>query len=211
MANATDNGALDKKGRFTMKEKKQWSVVTLCLIGLMAALCFVSNYIQIPIPTPMGNTRVHFGNVFCLLSGYLLGGIGGGLAAGLGNFLYDLTDPRFIASAPFTFLFKFAMAYVCAVLAHGFGGRAKRIVQNIAAGAAGALTYVLLYLGKNFVEYRFLQGMELQAVLVDVAAKAPVSLFNALVAVAVAVPLTCVLQKALKASGLSVDAAEHRK
>jgi uncharacterized membrane protein len=187
-----------------MKEKKKWPVKTLCMIGLMAALCFVSNYIQIPIPTPMGNTRVHFGNVFCLLSGYLLGGVGGGLAAGLGNFLYDLTDPRFIASAPFTFLFKFMMAYVCAVLAHSFGGHARRIGQNIAAGAAGALTYVVLYLGKNFVEYRFLQGMALEAVWVDVMAKAPVSLFNALVAVAIAVPLTCALQKALKASGLQV-------
>ena len=194
-----------------MKEKKRWSVATLCVIGLMAALCFVSNYIQIPIPTPMGNTRVHFGNVFCLLSGYLLGGLGGGLAAGLGNFLYDLTDPRFIASAPFTFLFKFMMAYVCAVLAHSFGGHARRVGQNIVAGAAGALTYVALYLGKNFVEYRFLQGMELEAVLVDMATKAPVSLFNALVAVAVAVPLTVVLQKALKASGLSVDAMESKK
>ncbi len=188
-----------------MKEKKKWSVAYICLIGLMAALCFVSNYIQIPIPTPMGNTRVHFGNVFCLLSGYLLGGVGGGLAAGLGNFLYDLTDPRFIASAPFTFVFKFAMAYVCAVLAHCFHGQAKRVWQNIAAGAAGALTYVVLYLGKNFIEYRFFQGMELQAVLVDVLAKAPVSLFNALVAVAVAVPLTYALQKALKVAGFSAE------
>lgn len=185
-----------------MTKNKKWTVAYLCFIGLMAALCFVSNYIQIAIPTPLGNTRVHFGNVFCLLSGYLLGGVGGGLAAGLGNFLYDLTDPRFIASAPFTFLFKFMMAYVCAVVAHGFGGKARRVWQNVLAGAAGALTYVALYLGKNFIENYYIQGMELETVLVDLTTKAPVSLFNALLAVAIAVPLAAALQKALAAAGL---------
>lgn len=185
-----------------MTKNKKWTAAYLCFIGLMAALCFVSNYIQIAIPTPLGNTRVHFGNVFCLLSGYLLGGVGGGLAAGLGNFLYDLTDPRFIASAPFTFLFKFMMAYVCAVVAHGFGGKARRVWQNVLAGAAGALTYVALYLGKNFIENYYIQGMELETVLVDLTTKAPVSLFNALLAVAIAVPLAAALRKALEAAGL---------
>ena len=185
-----------------MNKTKKWSITYICFIGLMAALCFVGNNIQIPIPTPMGNTRIHFGNIFCLLSGYLLGGIGGGLAAGLGNFLYDLTDPRFISSAPFTFVFKFMMAYVCAIIAHGFGAKGKKLLQNIVAGAAGALTYVVLYLGKNFIEYRFFQGMELGAVMVDIGVKAPVSLFNALIAVVVAVPLALVLRKALEAAGL---------
>lgn len=185
-----------------MNKTRNWSVAYICFIGLMAALCFVSNYMQIAIPTPLGNTRIHFGNVFCLLSGYLLGGVGGGLAAGIGNFLYDLTDPRFIASAPFTFVFKFMMAFVCAVIAHGFGARAKNVVRNVVAGACGAVTYVVLYLGKNFIEYRFLQGMELGAVMVDLGTKAPVSLFNALVAVIIAVPLALVLRKALEAAGL---------
>ena len=185
-----------------MKKTEKWSVAYICFIGLIAALCFVSNYLQIPLATPLGNTRIHFGNVFCLLSGYLLGGVGGGLAAGIGNFLYDLMDPRFIASAPFTFVFKFMMAYVCAVIAHAGGHKAKHIGLNIVGGAAGALTYVALYLGKNFVEYRFLQGMEIATVLVDVGAKAPVSLFNALVAVVIAVPLGLALRVALEKAHL---------
>jgi ABC-type multidrug transport system fused ATPase/permease subunit len=180
----------------------------LCMIVEILGEVFLPRIYSLIINNGIANrdpAYVAWACAFMVLTAVLmmLGGVGGGLAAGLGNFLYDLTDPRFIASAPFTFIFKFAMAYVCAVLAYGFHGQAKRVGQNIVAGAAGALTYVVLYLGKNFIEYRFLQGMELQAVLVDVMAKAPVSLFNALVAVAVAVPLTYALQKALKAAGFA--------
>lgn len=185
-----------------MKKSGKWSVAYICFIGLMAALCFVSNYFQIPIATPLGSTRIHFGNVFCLLSGYLLGGVGGGLAAGIGNFLYDLVDPRFIASAPFTFVFKFMMAYVCAVIAYGWGKKAKNLGLNILGGIGGALTYVVLYLSKNFITYYFIQGMELPTVLIDLATKAPTSLFNALVAVVIAVPLAFALRAALERARL---------
>lgn len=185
-----------------MKKTGKWSVTYLCVIGLMAALCFVSNYLQIPIPTPLGNTRVHFGNVFCLLSGYLLGGLGGGLAAGLGNFLYDLVDPRFISSAPFTFVFKFMMAFVCAVIAYSGGRKARKVGMNIVGGAAGAMTYVVLYLSKTFVKNRWILGTELGTVWTDIAAKAPVSILNGLIAVVIAVPLGLALHKALSLAHL---------
>mgnify|MGYP002682476801 CR=1 FL=1 len=54
-------------------------------VGFMAALVFVASQISIPIPSILGLTRIHLGNAFCLLSGFILGGFRGGLAAGIGS------------------------------------------------------------------------------------------------------------------------------
>ena len=96
-----------------MKQKKN-SIYLMSAVGLMAALVFASSYISINIPTILGVSRIHFGNAFCLLSGLLLGGVPGGLAAGIGSCFFDLTNPLYISSAPFTFVFKF-------LLWHGYG------------------------------------------------------------------------------------------
>ena len=40
-----------------------------------------------------------------------------GLAAGIGSALYDVLDPVYITSAPFTFVFKFLMAWVAGAAA----------------------------------------------------------------------------------------------
>ena len=81
--------------------------------------------ISVPIPVAIGDvTRIHLGNIFCLLSGLVLGPVGGGLAAGLGSALYDMTNPAYIASAPFTFAFKFMLAAVC-------GCRFRLLLSNI--------------------------------------------------------------------------------
>ena len=55
----------------------------LTLVGVMAAFCFLSNYLSIPIGDV---SRIHFGNVFCVLSGLLLGPVAGGLCGGIGAF-----------------------------------------------------------------------------------------------------------------------------
>ena len=51
-----------------MKNKKLTFIIA---VGLMAALCFVGNYIQIKIPNGVLITRVHLGNSMCLLAGKL--------------------------------------------------------------------------------------------------------------------------------------------
>ena len=58
-----------------MKEKKQEKkeqsrVLQVTVTGLMAALVFVASMIQVPVPISAGiETRLHLGNVFCLLAG----------------------------------------------------------------------------------------------------------------------------------------------
>ena len=73
-----------------VQDKK--AIYRITLTAVFAALVFVSSMLSVPIPVAIGDvTRIHLGNIFCLLSGFVLGPLAGGLAAGLGSALYDLT------------------------------------------------------------------------------------------------------------------------
>ena len=100
-----------------MKNNKIYKIT---VTGLMAALCYVSfTYIQIPIPVPGGdNVALHIGNAFCVLAALLLGGVYGGLAGSLGMTIADLLDPRYITSAPKTFILKFLIGLIAGFVAH---------------------------------------------------------------------------------------------
>ena len=53
-------------------ENKRNPVLRLCVIGLMAALAYVSfTYLKINIPTPGGYTAFHLGNTFDVLAALL--------------------------------------------------------------------------------------------------------------------------------------------
>ena len=183
-------------------ENSSKSVYRVAAVGVFAALVFVSNMISIPIPVAIGDvSRIHLGNIFCLLSGFVLGPVGGGLAAGIGSALYDVTNPAYIASAPFTFVFKFLLAAVCGWVAYARHSQSANHKLNIFAAAAGSVTYIALYLGKAFVE-GLLIGSEMGAVLTAVATKAVTSGINGAIAVIVSVPLYAVVRTALKKSRL---------
>lgn len=177
--------------------KSQISINEITRIGIMAAAVYVASaFLQVPIPTAIDNTRLHMGNVLCLLSGMLLGPMQGGLAAGIGSMFFDLTNPAYIASAPFTFAFKFIMAWLCGKLT---SGSAEHVRGRYALGAAaGAFSYVALYLGKSFVEHRFVVGLPLEAVALTIAQKAAVSAVNAVVACLVAAPLGLALRPMMR-------------
>ena len=177
-------------------------IYRVTLTAVFAALVFVSSMLSVPIPVAIGDvTRIHLGNIFCLLSGFVLGPVGGGLAAGLGSALYDMTNPAYIASAPFTFVFKVLLAAVCGWAAYARGSRAENHGQNILAAIAGSATYMVLYLGKSFIEGMLL-GSALVPVLLSVGTKAVTSSVNAVIAVVVSVPLCAAIRLALKKSHL---------
>lgn len=50
-------------------DTKKYSIYKMSVIGLMAAMVFVATNFRIEIPTPLGKTMLHFGNVMCILSG----------------------------------------------------------------------------------------------------------------------------------------------
>lgn len=178
-----------------MKNKK---LVTIVAVGLMAALCFVGNYLQIKIPNGVLITRIHFGNSMCLLAGLLFGPLAGGLASGIGAGLYDLLDPVYIVSAPFTFLSKFAMGYLCGYLAKGkrrISGEAMHITLS---AISGQVAYIVLYVVRTYVVQRLVYSSAIQTALVASGTNLLTSTVNAVIAVAVSVPLYFALQKPLR-------------
>ena len=98
--------------------KKKLDLRTICMLGLLTAVCFAGNYARIKLPMTIGGTSAFtLGNITCVLSGLLMGPIGG-LASGLGAALYDCMDPAYLMEAPLTFLNKGAMGLVAGVAAY---------------------------------------------------------------------------------------------
>ena len=72
----------------TGEKQRLFSLYDMVVVGVMAAIIFVLTYfVQIPIPTPAGQTMLKSANIFILLAGLLFGGLRGGLAAGIGSIL----------------------------------------------------------------------------------------------------------------------------
>lgn len=140
-----------------MKQRDTFSIQRLALVGMMAAMVFALTYVGIDIPTGLGKTKIHFGNIMCLLSAFLLGPVGGGLAAGVGSALFDLMDPMWAPECWITFLNKFVMAFVAGGVMRKASFLAPR-VRVWTAALCGSLSYSILYLGKNVLESLYVKG-----------------------------------------------------
>ena len=74
-----------------MQKNQTVSTRKIVFAALMAALVAVGSALRITLPMDIGgNTSFHLGNIFCALSGILLGPWLGGAAAGLGSAIYDM-------------------------------------------------------------------------------------------------------------------------
>ena len=153
--------------------KKKFTIYQLAFTALMAALVFVSTQFNIKIPLGMGVTSM------------------------IGSFFFDLLDPVFITSAPFTLVFKFIMAFVCGKIAYSGGHTADSHKRNLIASIAGLLAYIVLHLGKTFIANALL-GSAFLPNLTTVGYSALPSIINAVIATIVAVPLAAALRLALK-------------
>ncbi len=163
----------------------------IVVTGLMAALVYAGNYISIPVA---GDTRIHIGNTLCLLSGLLFGGISGGGASGLGGAMFDLFNPKYITDAPVTFLTKFAMGFTAGMLNKSI--KEGKLTVWISA-AAGQVVYIILYLIKTYCSVVIIGGAH-ETAWAAVASKAAASGINAVLAVAISVPLYFIIKKVLK-------------
>lgn len=186
--------------------KKQMNTHTIVAIGLMTALVFVSNYIQFGIDTPIGLTRIHVANGICLLSALLFGGLRGGLAAGLGSFLFDLTNPAYAATSWVTFITKFLLAFICGAIVYSKRKDSNtpiKLTRKIIATIVGSLSYVAMYVLNQYITQCLVMGVAVETVTaVTLSTKLPASLINAAIAVPVAVLLHGAVRPALKKSGL---------
>lgn len=184
------------------KNSNKYSTRQIAFIGVMAAIVFVSNYIQIKIPVGVNDvTRIHVANAFCLLAGIVLGPVQGGLAAGIGSALYDVLDPVYITSAPFTFAFKFLMAWVAGKVA----GKDHLNIKNaraLLAAFLGQTTYIVLYIGKKFITY-LIQGEPVNVAIGLCISSLAASLLNAVISVVVVgllAPVFCKIMKSIRKS-----------
>lgn len=176
----------------------------MVLTGLMAALVFVGSMLRVTLPVAVGGTTsFHLGNIMAVLSGLLLGPVGGGLASGIGSALCDVINPLYTYEIPFTFFNKLAMGAIAGWLSHRGGKNGESHGWNFTAAVTGTLVYYVLYFAKSFFYNGIiLEGLQPLVALASLVMKLPASLFNGILAVAAGVPLATAVRKALRKSGV---------
>ena len=181
-------------------EKKKSSIYDIVITALFAALCYVAtSLLHVDIPTPVGKTMMHAGNIFCLLSALLLGPLRGASADAIGMGLYDLLG-GWASSAPSTIIMRFCMGLVGGAVPK-LGGKEKHsFAWTVAGAAAGMVTYYILYLGYSFVKDLVL-GNAVATCLADVGTKAVTSGISGIISIIVASLLYVPFHKALTAAG----------
>ena len=184
-----------------MNNKKN-SIYPMVFVGMMAAIIYVATvYLRVEVPTPTGATNIKTANILILLGGMMFGGLYGGLAAGIGSMLFDLTNPAYVASAPFTFVFFFVMAFVCGKIANAKGKNGLDTKQNIVAATLGAGSYWLLYIGKSVITL-VIQGSAFVPAIVATVPKMITSGINVVTAIIFSVLLAVPMNKALQRAGV---------
>lgn len=188
------------EGMFSSALKQTMTVQKLCLLGMMTALVFASNYMRIIMPIAIGGrTAFTLANIICCLSGLLLGPVGG-LASGLGSALYDLTNPLYASECWITFITKGVMGLMAGLVMRSAQDRQDAKYARCLAGAlAGCAGYYVLYFFKSFAyDGLLVDGLQPMVALAALPLKIPASLFNAAVAIIAAPPLCAAIRAALR-------------
>jgi len=180
------------------------STKRIAMAGLLAALTAVGSALRITIPVSIGGTSAfHLGNIFCALSGILLGPGLGGMAAGLGSAIYDMTNPAYISECWLTFLMKGAYALAAGLVAKNL--KCGEYRRALLATTAGASVYAVLYLGKSFLKTWLVGGTTVQAAFLALGLKVPATIFNMAVAILIAPVLSTAIRKALEQNHITLD------
>lgn len=187
---------IPKKGIIHMERTASKKIMKTVTVGLMAALVYVGNYLSFPIPNGLLVTRIHLGNSMCLLAGLLFCGSTGGIASGIGAAMYDLFNPAYVLSAPYTFISKFAMGYAAGKLNKRSKDGGIPLLTTVLAAVFGQIVYIVLYLIKSFFTVLILGGT-VEAAWIAAGTNAVTSCINAVLAVVISVPLYIALRAAL--------------
>ena len=188
-----------------MRNNTNVSTRKIVFAALMAALVAVGSALRITLPMDIGgNTSFHLGNIFCALSGILLGPWLGSAAAGLGSAIYDMMNPAYIAECWLTFLMKGAYGLASGLVIR-CGKKQWGYPRAVIATVAGALAYAILYLLKSYYKPMIVQGITAQAAWLTVIGKLPATTFNAAVAIIFAPILALSIRKALDKNHLTLN------
>ena len=189
-----------------MEKKQLLTTRRIVFVALMAALTVAGSALRITLPIDIaGTTSFHLGNIMCALSGLLLGPWLGGLAAGLGSAIYDMTNPLYISECWITFLTKGAYGLAVGLVVWKSKGNWNYGKATLAT-VAGALPYAVLYLAKSyFYNGLLLKGLTPAAALTTIVAKLPATTFNAVIAIVIAPFLAVNIRSALEKNHLTLD------
>ena len=181
-----------------MEKKSTLSTKKIAFTALMAALVVIGSALRVQLPISVGGTTAfHLGNIFCALSGLLLGPWLGAAAAGVGSALFDIMS-NYADEFLITFLTKGAYGLVVGLIAWT-GTKEYNFGKALLSTTAGAITYAILYLTKSYFYSGLLkQGLTPSAAIFAVAAKIPATLFNAVVAIIIAPILAIAIREGLK-------------
>ena len=110
----------------------------LVYTAMFAVINYVAfTYGKITIPVTAGtSTAIHIANAIVVLSSWFLGPVYGGLSGAIGLSIADLLDPRYITSAPKTFLLKFLIGFISGTVAKHFHLKEKTDRKEITGAAA---------------------------------------------------------------------------
>ena len=182
--------------------------------AVMAAIICVITLFRIP----LGQSKVHFANAMCLLAGLLLGPVTGGLSAGLGSALYDVLFGGYdFLNAAITFVSKFAMAWVTAVIyrvwkrKHEDAALTATLPPLFLSCVAGSLTYVALYMLKTWIFKMWVEPVPADTIPSVLVAKLLPSLINAAFAIVVAPLFYHAVLPALRSTGIWKQLAAAEK
>jgi uncharacterized membrane protein len=180
-------------------------ITRVVFTGVMAAIICVITIFRIP----LGQSKVHFANSMCLLSGLLLGPAWGGAAAGLGSALYDVMLGGYgLLDALITFVSKVVMAFVTGILYRAWTRKnaeddwKKNLPPLVVSCVIGALTYVALYMLKTWLFKMYVEPVPPETIPTVMVAKLIPSLINAAFAVVAAPIFYHAVRPALKSAGI---------
>ncbi len=176
-------------------------VIFSVYVGMMAAIVFIGNYFRIPFM----DTKLTLVNSLCVVSGLLLGAVGGFFASGIGSLLYDIVMGYGLESL-ITFISKGMIPVVVALIA-GKTVKANPITPTdrariILASCLGAFTYVVLYMLKTLIMALTVKGLTMEAALISMGLKFPGSAINAVFASIAGPLLFFAIRPALFRAGL---------
>lgn len=119
-------------------------VSKIVLTALFAAIVYVATSI-IRYPTFGTQGYINIGDTIVLLSAWLIGGVYGALAAGIGSALADLLA-QYVTYVPGTFIIKFLMALVAYLIFTAFKKtNINKVVAYIVSGVVAELIMVFGY------------------------------------------------------------------
>ena len=178
------------------------SVRKLTYTALFAVLNYIAfAYGKINIPTVAGGyTAIHIANAVVVVSSFVLGPVYGGLAGAIGLSISDLLDPRYVASAPKTFLMKFMIGFIAGTVADRLQlvnkTSQKEIIKVTAISAACGLGFNVIF--DPIIGYfykRYLLGLTPQLVSIMQTWAAGTTFINAVICVFVAVAFYLAIYK----------------